>query len=90
MLLMLQMTQKEPEAIYKISSLLYPIVMEKYGVSRAAVERCLRFAIQRTWESGNEKMLNELFGAYETGCVPTTGEFIAVLTESIIYHRVAK
>lgn len=87
MLLMLQKTQEQPEVMYNISGGLYPAVMERYGVSQAAVERCIRFAIRRTWESGNTDMLKELFGAYETGCVPTTGEFIAVMTECIMCRR---
>lgn len=89
-LVMLQKTQVEPEAMYNISSVLYPLVMQRYGVSRAAVERCIRFAIQRTWESGNASILEELFGAYEMGCVPTTSEFIAVMTECIMCRRVKK
>lgn len=89
-LLMLQKTQVEPETMYNISSGLYPLVMERYGVSQAAVERCIRFAIRRTWEIGNVEMLEELFSAYETGCIPTTSEFIAVMTECIICRRVRK
>lgn len=87
LLLMLQRTQTEPEAMYNISAALYPMVMQRYGVSRAAVERCVRFAIQRTWESGNADMLHELFGAYEMGYKPTISEFIAVMTECIMCHR---
>lgn len=86
-LLMLQRTQVEPESMYNISSVLYPLVTEKYGVTQAAVERCIRFAIRRTWETGNIGMLEEIFGAYETGCIPTTGEFIAVMTECILCRR---
>ena len=89
-LLMLQRTQIEPESMYNISSGLYPMVMEKYGVSRAAVERCVRFAIKRTWETGNVQRLEELFGDYETGCIPTNREFIAVMTECIICRRTGK
>lgn len=34
---------------YNISTEPYPMVMKRYRVSRAAVERCVRFAVQRTW-----------------------------------------
>ena len=47
---------------------------EQFGIKRAAMERCIRFAIQRTWDTGNDK-LKELFGAYDVCCMPTITEF---------------
>ncbi len=89
-LCILTMTQHYPAMVYNLSRELYPVVMDKYGVSMAGVERNIRFAIKRTWEEGNHCMLEGLFGAYETDWIPTNSEFIAVLTEGMRMRRIVK
>lgn len=64
------------------------MVMQYYDVSIAGVERNIRFAINKTWEEGNQAAIHRYFGAYETGYAPTNSEFIAVLIECIQYDRV--
>lgn len=76
----------EPERLYGSAGEMYRLVEEKFGIKRAAMERCIRFAIQRTWDTGNDK-LKELFGAYDVCCMPTITEFLAVMTEGLCCGR---
>ena len=59
-LCILEKTGMEPERLYGSAGEMYRLVEEKFGIKRAAMERCIRFAIQRTWDTGNDK-LKELF-----------------------------
>ena len=82
-LCILEKTGMEPERLYGSAGEMYRLVEEKFGIKRAAMERCIRFAIQRTWDTGNDK-LKELFGAYD---VCTITEFLAVMTEGLCCGR---
>ena len=48
-LCILEKTGMEPERLYGSAGEMYRLVEEKFGIKRAAMERCIRFAIQRTW-----------------------------------------
>ena len=85
-LCILEKTGMEPERLYGSAGEMYRLVEEKFGIKRAAMERCIRFAIQRTWDTGNDK-LKELFGAYDVCCMPTITEFLAVMTEGLCCGR---
>ena len=87
LLCILETTGSEPERLYRGAAEAYERVANKFGTRQGAVERCMRFAIRRTWENGNIKALRELFGAYDTNYVPTISEFMAVLTEGICCGR---
>ena len=76
----LRITCDNSECVYQMSRMVYPILTEKYGCTKSSIERNIRFAILRTWESGNAETLKEFFGAYVRGWVPTNAEFIAVVT----------
>lgn len=71
-----------------LSTIFYPMITKEFGVSVSAVERCLRFAIKRTWEAGNQETLQQIFGAYDTQYVPSVGEFVAVMAECMRCSRV--
>lgn len=86
-LCILEETSREPRRLYGMSADFYPIVKGCYEVSPAALERCMRFAIRRTWEGGNPR-LRGLFEAYDTAYAPTVSEFIAVMTECICCRRI--
>lgn len=59
--------------------------MELFGCTRSALDRNIRFAIERTWENGNQTLLSQLFGAFGTNWTPTNIEFISVMTDFILY-----
>jgi hypothetical protein len=83
----LSLTQQRPEYMYHLTTQLYPRVAQRFGVTQTSVERNIRFAIKRTWESGNKSELRRLFCVYDVKWIPTNSEFISVLTEAITNDR---
>lgn len=83
----LRLTHDHQEYVYHLSALLYEEVARHYAVSKVSVERNIRFAIKRTWESGNKAELRRLFCVYDVEWIPTNAEFISVITEAIINDR---
>ena len=65
------------------------IVYPKWSIqelcTRSALDRNIRFAIERTWENGNQALLSQLFGAFGTNWTPTNIEFISVMTDFILH-----
>lgn len=81
----LQITQRHPEYIYRLPKMVYPDTMQLYGCTRSALDRNIRFAIERTWENGNQALLTTLFGQLGATWVPTNTEFICVMTDFILH-----
>lgn len=71
--------------IYRLPKMVYPRIMELFGCTRSALDRNIRFAIERTWENGNQALLSQLFGAFGTNWTPTNIEFISVMTDFILH-----
>lgn len=84
-LAILRITHRHPEYIYRLPKMVYPRIMELFGCTRSALDRNIRFAIERTWENGNQTLLSQLFGAFGTNWTPTNIEFISVMTDFILY-----
>lgn len=84
-LAILRITHRHPEYIYRLPKMVYPRIMELFGCTRSALDRNIRFAIERTWENGNQALLSKLFGAFGTNWTPTYIEFISVMTDFILY-----
>ena len=82
-LCILQLTQANPDYIYRLPQMVYPCVMERFGCTRSAMDRNIRFAVERTWENGNKDLLKSLFNAFGTSWTPTNTEFISVMTDHI-------
>ena len=51
-LAILRITHRHPEYIYRLPKMVYPRIMELFGCTRSALDRNIRFAIERTWENG--------------------------------------
>ncbi|HWR18371.1 MAG TPA: sporulation initiation factor Spo0A C-terminal domain-containing protein [Clostridia bacterium] len=83
----LMLTQQRQEYMYHLTTQLYPRVAQHFDVTQVSVERNIRFAIRRTWDSGNKTELRRLFCVYDVRWIPTNSEFISVLTEVIINDR---
>lgn len=82
----LKHTLAHPESVYRLKQAVYPHIMELFGCSRAALDRNIRFAISRTWESGNRQLLSRLFSAsFHGNWIPTNTEFISVMTDYLLY-----
>ena len=84
-LAILRITHRHPEYIYRLPKMVYPRIMELFGCTRSALDRNIRFAIERTWENGNQALLSQLFGAFGTNWTPANIEFISVMTDFILH-----
>ena len=80
-----QLTQENPDCVYRLPKTVYPLVMERFGCTRSALDRNIRFALERTWDNGNRKLLARLFDAFGTNWTPTNTEFISVMTDFILH-----
>ena len=90
LLFILQQTEAKPELMYSLSHELYPMVLAHFDIPKQNLERNIRFAIKRTWESGNKAAIRRLFGAYSVQDAPSVTEFITILTECMMCHRSKK
>ena len=76
---------EQPEALRNVTAVLYPAIAAQHRVPPACVERCIRTAIEQTFERGDMDFLYPHFGhavRANTG-KPTNSEFIAILTEMV-------
>ena len=87
LLFMLQQTQKDPDLVYNLCNGLYPLATAHFQVPGCNLERNIRFAINRTWEHGNQQNLSRLFAAYDIDRTPSISEFLAILTEAMLFNR---
>jgi len=68
-----------------VTKVIYPKVAEKFESSPEKVERAIRNAIEKTWQSGNQQYIDTLFGYtinYHRG-KPTNSEFLAMIADKI-------
>ncbi len=86
-LFILQQTEAHPELMYNLSKGVYPMTMRRFCISRQNLERNIRFAIKRTWETGNKRAIRKIFGPYALQDRPSITEFITILTECMICKR---
>jgi len=86
--LILTLIQEHPEYLYNMRTLIYPKLTERFKCSQAGIERNIRFAIQRTFERGDRQMLSRLFHNNAGEWPPTNTEFIAVLSQCLLYGYV--
>ena len=83
------MTVYDLELVGSVTKLLYPEVGKRYKCSSGKVERAIRNSIEVSWERGNPKLWEELFGfSRENGKKrPTNSEYIVVLADKIRRDR---
>lgn len=81
----IQMTVEDLELVGSVTKLLYPQIGKKYKCTSQRVERAIRNSIEISWERGNPKLLESLFGySREDGKKrPTNSEYIVVLADRI-------
>lgn len=68
-----------------VTTKIYPVVAEKYGVEAAVVERNIRHAIEVVIERDRTKRLNEFLGAevFSSADRPTNAEVISLVADKI-------
>ena len=78
-------TVPSPALLDALTTRLYPAVAERFSTSPAAVERCIRHAIESTWSRGDMAALEKLFGLSidpDRG-KPTNREFLAMVSQHL-------
>lgn len=79
------MSVNDITVLNRVTYNLYPVIAEKYGTSRTAVERAMRTAIETGWSRGNINKFHKMFG-YSVNSDkgrPTNSEFIALIADEI-------
>ena len=72
-----------------VTSNLYRVVGEQYGVSNMCVEAAIRTMINSYWNQNSNKILSPLLG-YPVFDKPTASEFISMLADYIQDHSPRK
>lgn len=82
------MAVSDMQIVGSVTKLLYPEIAKRYNTTDGKVERAIRNAIEISWERGNSRTFERLFGySRETGeSRPTNSEFIAAMADEIIQH----
>lgn len=79
------MTMENMELVGSVTKLLYPEIAKQFHTTDVKVERAIRNIIEISWERGNERLLEEMFG-YSGKCGkrrPTNSEFIAGMADKM-------
>lgn len=73
-------TIQEPDYIDRITKRLYPEVARSFNTNKTNVERCMRNAIKKCWDSkaGGREMLDQMAESHLIKH-PTNSEFIALV-----------
>ena len=69
-----------------ITKWLYPEIAARFDTTCSRVERGIRTVVNSCWQDGNIEFLNEMAG-HPLCKKPTSGEFIAILSEYFKKHR---
>lgn len=64
------------------------LIAAEYGVTASSVERCMRFAVTRTYDLNKLSGINDLYNFYVINDSPTLSDFIMYLVEYFdsFYH----
>lgn len=82
-----EMINENREFLYSITNLLYPTLAEKYKCTPSSVERCIRHAIEKSFENARASIIEKIFGNtynFAKG-KPTNAEYLGALAEQIRY-----
>ena len=76
---------EQPRLLQQVVSGLYTTVAQKYNTSPANIERCIRSAVEQTFDRGDLRRLGPIFGSFirPNSGKPTNGDFISVLVNMI-------
>lgn len=79
------MVEEDMRVVGSVTKLLYPELAKRYNTTDGKIERAIRNAIEVSWERGNRKTFEELFGyCAESGRGrPTNSEYIAAVADAV-------
>ena len=74
-----------PQLLDSMTTLLYPTVATEYATTVSRVERSIRFAIARTWDTGGSAAMNRMLGRQNAALLhrPSNREYIALVAERV-------
>ena len=72
-----------------VTGKLYPLIAEKFDLSSAQVERCIRTVIETIWNQRDPEVFQKFFGYTVTNRKgkPTNSEFIAMIADQLSLQR---
>lgn len=84
------LTLEKPSLISSVTTILYPMIAERYGTTGAKVERSIRHALTVAWNKGRTKAFNKLIGidTLTENDRPTSSEFIALVTDRLLISEI--
>ena len=79
------LAEQDMKVVGSVTKLLYPEIAKQYNTTDGKVERAIRNAIEISWERGNKKIFEEMFGyCAESGQGrPTNSEYIAAIADTV-------
>ena len=81
---------ENPNVVGGITKELYPDIAKKFDTTVSRVERAIRHAIEVSWNRGNWKLMEEIFGHSVDidKAKPTNSEFIVTVADKLLeYHK---
>lgn len=86
------LTLEQPSLISSVTTILYPMIAERYGTTGAKVERSIRHALTVAWNKGRTKAFNKLIGidTLTENDRPTSSEFIALVTDRLLISEILR
>ena len=79
------MAEEDMKVVGSVTKLLYPEIAKRYNTTDGKVERAIRNAIEISWERGNRRTFDRMFGyCMESGQGrPTNSEYIAAIADAV-------
>ena len=80
-----------PEWLGNLTKMVYPETAEKFLTTKSRVERAIKHAIERAWEtqSDNQSIKMIFKGTINHG-LPTNGEFLTAVTDYLLLEKSSK
>ena len=79
------LTGRNMEVVSSVTKMLYPAIARRFKTTDQKVERAIRNAIEVSWNRGNMKTFEEMFGysASSGRTRPTNSEYIASIADKV-------
>ncbi len=81
----IMMTGRDIEVVTSVTKLMYPVIARHFNTTDQKVERAIRNAIEVSWERGNSRTFEKLFGysVKDGRARPTNSEYIARIADKV-------
>ncbi len=81
----IMLSGRDMEAVSSVTKLLYPTIARRFHTTGQKVERAIRNAIEVSWQRGNARTFEKMFGysAQSGRTRPTNSEYIARIADKV-------